>query len=642
MKGNHDHRPNAAPQTYRYIMSHSDGVVWGDRIGGYFYRDFPDYKLRAICLNTTEVERNNISVSTDQYNWFVESLDLSAKSDASDWGVLLLSHHPLDWPVSNGGYRFGPIINAYENGAAWTDGTVSCDFTGRNHATIIANIHGHIHNLLIDKIYVGVAGSSGQTNVYRMCTPAARVDHVNHYYEPWIESVWYNKTKDTAEDTAFCVYCIDLDACTIQAICYGAGYDRNVVYSSGDKTSFTVPLTWIIGTKLSKTDGSVEATDSTSYNATDYIAIVPNVQYTVSTATDTYNALGVVYYNASKEYVGYQADCWAQNTTVDDPEAGTAQSCVLDIPSDAAYMRLRQYETWNNQGASTEYVSLVGTKIAEGDDPSDAPVNVPISWILNMKLNKATGEVESTTEDSYNASDYIAVIPGATYTVATETDTYNAMGIVYYASDKSYIGFQADCWASNNDVENPEDGSPQSCELVIPDGAAYIRLRQFETWNVQGGSTEYVTLTYVLSNGADSTSINQLPISIDENGNVYNGVGYKANTRYSYSSKAEVEQSGIYLSGYIPVSVGSAVTIENVGLTTTGDSSRVNVVVFGADKTAWESLNVATLIDRYSATLADDGETVTQFVIADEGASFIRFNATYLGADSIVTVSDQS
>lgn len=230
VKGNHDHRPGAPAQTYRYIFAYNDDVVWGSRIGGYFYRDFPAYKLRVICLNTTEVARDNVSVSDEQYNFFVNALDMSTKDDAEEWGILILSHHPLDWTATSGAYRFGHILNAYQNGNSWADGTISCNFADKNSAKIVGNIHGHIHNLLTDKIYVGEPGNSAQTSVWRMCVPASRVDYVNHYSGVWVEKNWYNKTQNTADDTSFNIICIDLDSYTIKAFCYGAGYDRELTY----------------------------------------------------------------------------------------------------------------------------------------------------------------------------------------------------------------------------------------------------------------------------------------------------------------------------------------------------------------------------------------------------------------------------
>lgn len=226
VKGNHDHRAGFPGQTYRYIMANSDDVVWGSRIGGYFYRDFTEYKLRVICLNTPELSKDNVSVSDEQYNFFIDTLDLSAKDDAEEWGILILSHHPLDFTTSDGVNRFGNIVNAYQTGGSWTNGTISCNYADKNAAKIVCNIHGHLHNLLTDRLYY----DGGQTSVWRMCVPASRVDAANHYTGIWHEDTTYNKTPNTADDTSFNIFCIDLDSYTVKAFCYGAGYDRELTY----------------------------------------------------------------------------------------------------------------------------------------------------------------------------------------------------------------------------------------------------------------------------------------------------------------------------------------------------------------------------------------------------------------------------
>lgn len=148
----------------------------------------------------------------------------------------------------------------------------------------------------------------------------------------------------------------------------------------------------------------------------------------------------------------------------------------------------------NADGTTTLIGTLTVGGSGSGDSGSGETFNVPITWIYNTKLSKTTGEVESANDGDYNASDYIDLVAGASYVIATSTDCYNAMNIVYYDDSKSFVGYQAECWAANS-VDNPDDGNPQSCALEIPDGAAYIRLRQFETWNTQGDSTKYITLT---------------------------------------------------------------------------------------------------------------------------------------------------
>ena len=254
MQGNHDFYSGYAQFVHYHIQAYSEGVTWGDKVGGYFYRDFADKKLRIICVNSTETDNSNIGVSTEQYTWFVNALDLSAKSGSADWQILVLSHHPLDWYVSDGTYRFAYILEAYKNGASGSVGGVAYNFAGKNSATLIGNIHGHIHNLLVGYINKGNVDNSNPTKVLRVCTPEACINRANQYSGAWAEATTYNKTKNSAKDTSFVVYCIDLDAQSIKAFCYGAGYDREISYAP------VAPTVYSITNKLTHCTGSGAST----------------------------------------------------------------------------------------------------------------------------------------------------------------------------------------------------------------------------------------------------------------------------------------------------------------------------------------------------------------------------------------------
>ena len=240
IQGNHDFYEGYAQFVHYHIQAYSEGVTWGDKIGGYFYRDFTDKKLRIICVNTTETGNANIGVSTTQYTWLVNALNLSAKSDAADWQILVLSHHPLDWYVTDGTYRFAYIMEAYKNGTSGTVGGVSYNFSGKNSATLIGNIHGHIHNLLTGYLNKGNVNASNPTKVLRICTPEACINRSNQYDGAWKEAVSYNKTTNSATDTSFVVYCIDLNNQNIKAFCYGAGYDREISYAPVAPTVYSI------------------------------------------------------------------------------------------------------------------------------------------------------------------------------------------------------------------------------------------------------------------------------------------------------------------------------------------------------------------------------------------------------------------
>lgn len=291
IQGNHDFYSGYAQFVHYHIQAFSEGVTWGDKVGGYFYRDFADKKLRIICVNSTETDNVRLTVSDAQYNWFIGALDLSAKTDASDWQILILSHHPLDWYATT--YVFGNIVDAYNSGGSWSGGNISCNFAGKNAATLIGNIHGHIHNLLIDKIHIGNVVHGNRTAVTRIATPEACVDRANQYnYDGWGEATTYHKVRNTADDTSIVVYCIDLDEQNIKAFCYGAGYDREINYAATATPAYTnqIPLsinadgTPYVGTNGEdgyktgfrlNTSGGETATTSTTNAVTGFIPCTP-------------------------------------------------------------------------------------------------------------------------------------------------------------------------------------------------------------------------------------------------------------------------------------------------------------------------------------------------------------------------------
>lgn len=245
LQGNHDIIAPHSPIAYRYIGAYSDGAVeWGNRLGGYFYKDFSTQKLRVIGLNTSELTNSGVSPTTEQYQWFINSLDLSAKENASEWQILILSHIPLDFLADNGAYKFAYILKAYLNGGTWSDGAdISCNFANKNVAKIVGNIHGHTHNFTVDKLYLGnIEGSTEQINIWRMATPNSCFGAENKNYAGYKQETAYPKTANSATDTAFCIYCIDLDTCTIKAITYGAGYDRELTYHTEPAFINLLPL----------------------------------------------------------------------------------------------------------------------------------------------------------------------------------------------------------------------------------------------------------------------------------------------------------------------------------------------------------------------------------------------------------------
>lgn len=258
-----------------------DPQVISGLIGNYQYVDFADQMVRVICLNTADTSDGTNSterISGEQLQWFAQALDLSGKSNAASWGILVLSHHPLDWgnikPAAN-------CLAAYLNGAAYSathDGmTVSYDYSGKNAAVFIANIHGHVHCLKV--------GTISGTDAKRVAIPNACFGRNNEYGQSgnteFGETDTYNKTDNgTGKNTAFCLISIDLDNQILYADCFGSGYDRIVSYGEG--AVMTCSVTNTLRNAVSS-NGATVVTANSAYTA----VITANSGYKLNTVTVT-------------------------------------------------------------------------------------------------------------------------------------------------------------------------------------------------------------------------------------------------------------------------------------------------------------------------------------------------------------------
>ena len=274
--GNHD-RSGVTSKTYALNGAYNDFDDYGTtQARGFGYKDLTSKKVRVICLNTTDYlnATGGCAMSYDQKDFLLRALDLSAKSDASEWQILLLSHIPLDW--NGGDYdtadNVNEILSSYEkgNGAEFdvvssyclnedptkyatfssnvsgknenAVGVLTYNYAGKNAAQLIANIHGHVHT----NAYGNLAGLSTP----RMATPnscfslnkAESYPEYGDYSITSAEAAKIAKVANTAKDTSATFYCIDLAGKTITAYAYGAGVDRVMAYGI-DMCTVTLKLT---------------------------------------------------------------------------------------------------------------------------------------------------------------------------------------------------------------------------------------------------------------------------------------------------------------------------------------------------------------------------------------------------------------
>lgn len=144
----------------------------------------------------------------------------------------------------------------------------------------------------------------------------------------------------------------------------------------------------------------------------------------------------------------------------------------------------------------------------------------------------------------------------------------------------------------------------------------------------------------------DRSYINQLPISLDGTGGVYNNKGYKENTRWSVSSGSEGSADGIYLSGYIPVKPGAIVRIKNITMNQQTEANQgctvqfftgIGVHALQAQHNKWSGDSTTV----HSPVWDNAGQLVQFTVPSDTSYAYIRLQSEYFGADSIVTVNEE-
>ena len=268
------------------ITKYNAGAVYGSDEYGYCYRDFPDRKLRVICLNSCEGETisgNNAAYcfSPAQLLWFAQTLyDVGSKADAAQWGVMVLAHYPLDL---GGAYPAGNIAKAYVVGESTTQNGVTVNFNGHNAAKFIMNVHGHNHCFQYGKLHSIDNGTATEFDAWRMCTPNAcfyrnNSGAVTMYGISFGDPAPYDKTAGTGKDTAFNVNVINPSEQALYSFCYGAGIDRTIGYAATVYHSITNTLT-----KVANSNSAVAAEDGTAYNAT----ITAEAGYTMSSVTIT-------------------------------------------------------------------------------------------------------------------------------------------------------------------------------------------------------------------------------------------------------------------------------------------------------------------------------------------------------------------
>ena len=137
---------------------------------------------------------------------------------------------------------------------------------------------------------------------------------------------------------------------------------------------------------------------------------------------------------------------------------------------------------------------------------------------------------------------------------------------------------------------------------------------------------------------------NWLPISTTSDGyTIYNGKGYKENVRWSGSGGAEVDATGVYLSGFIPVQPGDVIRVKYMQMPYT-EEGNANCLIQWYDTISGNPVASSNclLLTEYSSAIFDANGNLEQFTISIYSSyTYIRIQASSMSSKSIVTVNEE-
>lgn len=452
--GNHDalaysQTQNGATITdaelFNLIGSYCSGATYGSQTGGYCYRDFGAKKLRVICLNTSEslasYNPSSGNVSTTQALWFAKTL--REVGTRIGWKVLTLSHHPLDWGSVG---ICSSIVKKYIDGAGVAFNGTIVEFRGSNNAQFLGAFHGHVHNFKAAKLNFISGGTGTELNVWRIAIPNMCFARNNEYGQngtteyfgiEFGETMTYNKTANSANDTSFVVNVVNPSEQKIYSYCYGAGYDREI--------SIKAETIAVTGVNLSASSGELTIGGSVTLTATvtpstassktiTWTSSVPTVA-SVSNGLVTALAAGSTVITATTADGGFTA---SYNLTV--------KAAAIDLLATCGYTDNTRLSTSSGSTKSAAGYVTVGTTNV---------IDVSKQTYPNGAIIRVTGAVNCKGNDwstSQNGGDSAYVIYGSDKTTFSASsyiqDGACSLGTFTIDSDKT--GFTLDIATLSN------------------------------------------------------------------------------------------------------------------------------------------------------------------------------------------------
>lgn len=152
--------------------------------------------------------------------------------------------------------------------------------------------------------------------------------------------------------------------------------------------------------------------------------------------------------------------------------------------------------------------------------------------------------------------------------------------------------------------------------------------------------------------GKEVSYTNQIPISTDTDGSVFNGIGYQTGYRLNSSGAAkEITESyydsAVCVTGFIPCKTGDIIRLQGMVIDPADEQAgSYNIHLYDAEKNSLVYSPWSTLAD-YATVETDSSGYITSITLTSgmnfgvETAAYIRFSAKNITSDSVVTVNEE-
>lgn len=604
MQGNHDVNPYDTDdgdltdeELYSYIFANNIGtIVDEDSVQrGYGYKDFENQKIRVIYWNSSDISGvdnpTDFIISSTQYEWMANTaFNLSDKEDATEWGIVMMSHMPVNWSdnVTN-------FVDAYISGTTITIGSFTADFSTTNQAKFLCAINGHTHNYRCSRV--------GKNEFWQIAVPQVCAGRYNEYGTSWAEvggeldadgnPIYYYKTQNSATSTSFVVFVIDRKNNKIHAIHYGAGIDRIL---------------------------NIDPVNTITYNLTDCTS-----NYTETTASSG-SSLSMTITPNSNNYDVCRADITVTMGGVD-----ITHSCVSDstitISNVTSDIVITATVTGYNNVLPLATTEAGGTDIYNG-----------IGYQTGYRISSSGVENEF---DGMCCTGFIPVSKDDVINFANvSVKGTNTAYLITYTSDGAYKGYIN----LTNEIDDytKEDGTysiPVTSDTtkyvrftlgVIDETSIFTINQEIPEWAISSLSTSYT---------------NVVPLSTDTNGTIYNSpYGYQDGYYISSSSGSPGASSEYTVTGFIPYQIRAGATPPTIYIKgATVDSNRI--AIYESDKTwiamTYGGLTSSTLDTDYyklTPTMNDNGNPKLYDNYGD--SDYIRIACKGTGANLIITLNE--